>query len=87
MTRRPTGSTPWRARRTACWRSAEGNVFDVLNRGVRAHPDRAAPWHATGGRRIEASQLLGIGRNTITRKIQELGLENGRSVEREEDQG
>jgi two-component system nitrogen regulation response regulator GlnG len=29
---------------------------------------------ATGGRRTEAAQLLGIGRNTITRKIQELGL-------------
>ena len=29
----------------------------------------------TGGRRIEAANLLGIGRNTITRKIQELGLE------------
>jgi two-component system nitrogen regulation response regulator GlnG len=28
----------------------------------------------TGGRRIEAAQALGIGRNTITRKIQELGL-------------
>jgi two-component system nitrogen regulation response regulator GlnG len=28
----------------------------------------------TGGRRIEASQLLGMGRNTLTRKIQELGL-------------
>jgi two-component system nitrogen regulation response regulator GlnG len=27
---------------------------------------------ATGGRRIEAAQLLGIGRNTITRKIQEI---------------
>ncbi|HWI83108.1 sigma 54-interacting transcriptional regulator, partial [Ramlibacter sp.] len=31
--------------------------------------------HATRGRRIEAAQKLGIGRNTITRKIQELGLE------------
>ena len=31
----------------------------------------------TGGRRIEAATLLGIGRNTITRKIQELGLEEG----------
>jgi two-component system nitrogen regulation response regulator GlnG len=31
---------------------------------------------STGGRRIEAAQLLGIGRNTITRKIQELGLED-----------
>ena len=28
----------------------------------------------TGGRRIEASVLLGMGRNTLTRKIQELGL-------------
>lgn len=31
----------------------------------------------TGGRRIEAAQALSIGRNTITRKIQELGLEEG----------
>jgi two-component system nitrogen regulation response regulator GlnG len=29
----------------------------------------------TRGRRIEAAQKLGIGRNTITRKIQDLGLE------------
>ena len=29
----------------------------------------------TGGRRIEAANLLGIGRNTITRKIAELGLD------------
>ena len=29
----------------------------------------------TGGRRIEAANLLGIGRNTITRKIAELGIE------------
>ncbi|MDR2625774.1 MAG: nitrogen regulation protein NR(I) [Zoogloeaceae bacterium] len=29
----------------------------------------------TGGRRIEAAQSLGIGRNTITRKIQELALD------------
>ncbi|MEG1767928.1 MAG: helix-turn-helix domain-containing protein, partial [Comamonas sp.] len=29
------------------------------------------------GRRMEAAQRLGIGRNTITRKIQELGLEAG----------
>jgi two-component system nitrogen regulation response regulator GlnG len=28
----------------------------------------------TGGRRIEAAGLLGMGRNTITRKIQELGI-------------
>jgi two-component system nitrogen regulation response regulator GlnG len=30
----------------------------------------------TGGRRIEAATLLGMGRNTITRKIQELGIED-----------
>jgi two-component system nitrogen regulation response regulator GlnG len=30
---------------------------------------------STRGRRIEAAHKLGIGRNTITRKIQELGLE------------
>jgi two-component system, NtrC family, nitrogen regulation response regulator GlnG len=29
----------------------------------------------TGGRRMEAATLLGIGRNTITRKIAELGIE------------
>jgi two-component system nitrogen regulation response regulator GlnG len=32
--------------------------------------------HHTGRRRIEAATLLGIGRNTLTRKIQELGLDN-----------
>jgi two-component system nitrogen regulation response regulator GlnG len=31
----------------------------------------------TAGRRIEAATLLGVGRNTLTRKIQELGLEQG----------
>jgi two-component system, NtrC family, nitrogen regulation response regulator GlnG len=30
----------------------------------------------TGGRRIEAAQLLGIGRNTLTRKVQDLKLDN-----------
>jgi len=31
----------------------------------------------TGGRRIEAATLLGIGRNTLTRKVQELKIEEG----------
>ena len=35
----------------------------------------------TGGRRMEAAQLLGWGRNTLTRKIQELGLETGAALE------
>ena len=32
----------------------------------------------TRGRRLEAAQLLGIGRNTMTRKIAELHLEDDR---------
>jgi len=35
----------------------------------------------TGGRRIEAAQLLGLGRNTLTRKIQELKIEANRGEE------
>ena len=31
----------------------------------------------TAGRRIEAALALGIGRNTLTRKVQELGIDNG----------
>jgi len=38
----------------------------------------------TGGRRIEASQLLGLGRNTLTRKIQELKIDEGKEANREE---
>ncbi len=34
----------------------------------------------TGGRRIEAAQALGIGRNTITRKIAELGIDGGKET-------
>jgi two-component system nitrogen regulation response regulator GlnG len=51
-----------------------GEVFDRMNRDFERTLIRRA-LAATGGRRIEAAQLLGIGRNTITRKIQELGLE------------
>jgi two-component system nitrogen regulation response regulator GlnG len=35
----------------------------------------------TGGRRIEAAGLLGLGRNTLTRKIQELGIDERSSSE------
>jgi len=55
-----------------------GHVFDLLNREFeKALILRALA--STGGRRVEAAQLLGIGRNTITRKIQELGIEAGKS--------
>jgi two-component system nitrogen regulation response regulator GlnG len=38
----------------------------------------------TGGRRQDAARLLGWGRNTLTRKIKELGMEDEEDVESEE---
>ncbi len=52
----------------------EKNIFDGLNRSFEAALILKALEH-TGGRRIEAATLLGIGRNTLTRKVQELGLD------------
>ena len=49
-------------------------VWDVLSRRFESRLIRTA-LQATHGRRMEAAQRLGIGRNTITRKIQELGLD------------
>ncbi len=40
----------------------------------------------TGGRRQDAAKLLGWGRNTLTRKIKELGLESGESAEKSDGQ-
>jgi two-component system, NtrC family, nitrogen regulation response regulator GlnG len=53
---------------------ADPEVWDTLTRQFEACLIQTA-LQATRGRRIEAAQRLGIGRNTITRKIQELGLE------------
>jgi two-component system, NtrC family, nitrogen regulation response regulator GlnG len=53
----------------------EIGILDALTRQF----ERALIMRAlakTGGRRIEAATLLGMGRNTITRKIQELGIDN-----------
>ena len=55
-------------------RSGRNEVWDLLTRRFEARLIQAALTH-TRGRRIEAAHQLGIGRNTITRKIQELGLE------------
>jgi two-component system nitrogen regulation response regulator GlnG len=55
--------------------AAPGHVFEQLNREFEATLIRRA-LNATGGRRIDAAQLLGIGRNTITRKIQDLHLDD-----------
>jgi two-component system nitrogen regulation response regulator GlnG len=63
-----------------------GQVFDHLTRQFEGVLIRRA-LTATGGRRIEAAQLLGIGRNTITRKIQELGLEDGKDAKGGAEQG
>ncbi len=53
----------------------ETGILDSLNRQFeRALIQKALA--RTGGRRIDAANLLGMGRNTITRKIQELGIED-----------
>jgi two-component system, NtrC family, nitrogen regulation response regulator GlnG len=49
-------------------------VWDTLTRQFEARLIVTA-LASTRGRRIEAAHKLGIGRNTITRKIQELGLD------------
>lgn len=70
----------------ASWQEAlASEVMDALNRGEQNILDtrtrefekiliNKALQH-TGGRRIEAATQLGMGRNTLTRKIQELGIE------------
>ena len=69
------------------WRQALDKMLAAaLTRGERRVGDRLekefettlilrALMH-TGGRKMEAAQWLGWGRNTLTRKIQELGLED-----------
>jgi two-component system nitrogen regulation response regulator GlnG len=54
--------------------SGRTDVWDVLTRRFETSLIQAA-LAITRGRRIEAAHKLGIGRNTITRKIQELGIE------------
>ena len=51
------------------------DVWEVLSRRFESSLIQTA-LATTRGRRIEAAQRLGIGRNTITRKIQELGIED-----------
>ena len=55
--------------------AGESGVWDTLTRQFEAQLIHTA-LDITRGRRIEAAQKLGIGRNTITRKIQELGLDD-----------
>jgi two-component system nitrogen regulation response regulator GlnG len=73
------GGSPWlgglesEARRLL--QSGSPQVWDELTRKFEAQLIHTA-LEITRGRRIEAAQKLGIGRNTITRKIQELGLDD-----------
>ena len=75
-----TGSAPdWRAllERDARRRLQAGDtdVWQRLSEQFEAQLLRTA-LAVAGGRRAEAAHQLGIGRNTITRKIQELGLDD-----------
>ena len=54
--------------------SGRSDVWDLLTRRFESRLITTA-LQATQGRRMEAAHRLGIGRNTITRKIQELGLD------------
>ena len=57
----------------------ETGILDGLSRQFeRALITKAL--ERTAGRRIEAANLLGMGRNTITRKIQELGIEDDKPL-------
>ena len=51
----------------------ERGIIDRLSRDFERTLILRALQH-TGGRRVEAAQLLGLGRNTLTRKVQELGI-------------
>ena len=52
----------------------EQDIMENLSKQFESTLINQALQH-TGGRRIEAATLLGMGRNTLTRKIQELGLD------------
>ena len=52
----------------------ESDIADPLTREFETALIVKALQH-TGGRRIEAATLLGIGRNTLTRKVQDLKID------------
>jgi two-component system nitrogen regulation response regulator GlnG len=59
---------------TARLARGDSGIADALTREFETALIARALAH-TGGRRIEAATLLGIGRNTLTRKVQELRIE------------
>jgi two-component system nitrogen regulation response regulator GlnG len=56
-------------------RRGDQHILDTLTREFERTLITEALKH-TGGKRIEAAVQLGMGRNTLTRKIQELGLDD-----------
>ena len=73
-----TGAVAWEsgleAETQALLANGQPDIWELLSRRFEARLIQAALF-STRGRRIEAAHKLGIGRNTITRKIQELGLD------------
>ncbi len=59
---------------TARLARGESDIADPLTRDFETALIVRALQH-TGGRRIEAATLLGIGRNTLTRKVQDLKID------------
>ncbi len=55
-------------------RAGESNIMHEMTRDFERVLITAA-LHACGGRRVDAAGRLGLGRNTITRKMRELGME------------
>jgi len=55
-------------------RAGHTNIMQDMTRAFERTLILAA-LHASGGRRVDAATRLGLGRNTITRKMRELGLE------------
>jgi two-component system nitrogen regulation response regulator GlnG len=70
----PTWESGLQAEAQSLLEEGRTDVWDVLTRRFETRLIQTALQN-TRGRRIEAAQKLGIGRNTITRKIQELGME------------
>ena len=58
----------------------EASILDELTQAYEKTLIEVALRH-TGGRRIEAAHLLGWGRNTLTRKIHELGMDSEPEVD------
>ncbi len=77
-TAKPSSSTSWQealaAEVTDALNRGEQDVLDVRSKEFERILITKALQH-TGGRRIEAAAQLGMGRNTLTRKIHELGIE------------